>query len=217
MDSLVRDHDWTTEKEITEEYFSRNGVKDFTALLDFQMRFSGYTLTKRNKPGDSFTARLLSQEQVRSKEKADFIELANRILFECGDHKTAQFNFYLTNKGQLSTIDNEDNINVISESFDKEVDRYAMHNEISNWIESPYFYEFGSNDNFSAMIADFEKIDECSDQYCSWWTSDELMVVKGIWLDRQEFYIHVYGRSERKLNEFIGEMKNKQIIKVAVR
>src|SRR5690349_24295119 len=103
--SLTRDRDWTSERETTKQYLSDSGIHNPNALVDFQINYSGYTLTKRNKPGDSFTARLLSQKQIESKDKLDYLELDNQLLIGCGDHKTAQFNFYLTHNGQLCTID----------------------------------------------------------------------------------------------------------------
>jgi hypothetical protein len=213
--SLSRDRDWTSEKEIIQQYLLKNGIKEFVGLVDFQIKYSGYTLSKRNKPTDSFTARLLSQRQMKSGERLDYLELDNKFLIQCGDHKTAQFNFYLTHLGEFCTIDDQDKVNILSSSFDKEVERYAIHNQFANWIEDPYYYDLGSIDNLNVLTRDFQTIEECSDPYCSWWTDEKIMVIKGTWLDRAEFYIHAYGRSEPELNKFIERIKKDQIIKIA--
>jgi hypothetical protein len=212
--SLTRDREWTSEKGATEEYFVKNGIVDYAALLHFQMSYSGYTLAKRRNSVDSFTAQLLSRKQINSRKSLDFFEVENTLLFDCGVHRTAQFGFYLTQKGQLCTLGDADDINIISESFDREVDRYAMCNQIADWAEHPYYCSLDDSSQFDKLISAFKSIEECSDQYCSWWTNDELIVIKGTWLDSKAFFIHFYGRSKNLVNEFLERITKEEIIKL---
>jgi hypothetical protein len=213
--SLTRDRTWVTEEEVTEEYFKSNGVKDYSALMHFQLNYSGYTLTKKGKPLSSFTAQLVSREQLNYRGVLDFFEEKNTLLFPCGFHRTAQISFYLTQRGEFCTLGDADDINIISESFDREVERYVMHDELQDWIEHPYYYNFGNGEKFEELTLDFRLIEECSDQYCSWWTSDKVVVIKGTWLDRQEFYLHFYGRNENLVNNFIERMMKENIVKIS--
>ena len=81
---------------------------------------------------------------------------------------------------------------------------YALRNGIYNWEQNPYYFDIKEYDKMIELLTrNFEPIKECSDQFHSWWIDNDLIVEKGVWLDRPDFYIHVYGKSEKKCNLFI--------------
>jgi hypothetical protein len=215
ISNLKRDSNWFTDIDITKDYLKKNNIEPHLAILNFQSLYSGFELVIKNDIGHSFRAYLFSKKQILTNEPVEFIELNDRILFCCGDHKTAQFNFFLAEKGELCTIDNEeDKINILHSSFEKFIESYALKNEIYNWERNPHYFEIKDYDKLAKFLkANYRLIEECSDEFESWWTDDKLIIETGIWLDRPEYFVHVYGKNRLICDEFIENLKNENILK----
>ena len=119
ISTLKRDLTWVTEIEYTKEYLQRNNIEPKTGVLDFQTYYSGYDFVLKNKPSDTFSATLFSQNQVIDNTPLDADKVDDKYIFICGNHKTAQFSFFLTDNGEFCTINDDDSLNILNSSFDK--------------------------------------------------------------------------------------------------
>ena len=63
------------------------------------------------------------------------------------------------------------------------------------------------------MNDNFDFIEECSDKYSTWWRKENSIAVKGVWLDRPEFYFRIYGKNEDECYDFIEELTVNNILK----
>ena len=212
--TLKRDSNYVSDEKETKEYLSKQNIEPADEFLKFQIQYSGYKLTINNDSGNSFSASLFSKNQIQENLKLEIEKAGDRFIEICGDHTTAQFTFYLTDKGEFCTLDDDDLPNILHSSFDKLIEEYALRNEISEWASNPYYHQIKNTDKLeSLMNNEFEIIEECSDKYSSWWRKDNLIAVKGVWLDRPEFYFHIYGENEDICDEFIEKLKDDDILK----
>jgi hypothetical protein len=197
----------------TREYLNSQGIIS-DEFIRFQVNYSGYELTIQNDPGKSFYCKLFSTKQIQKNEKLELLKVGDRLLEHCGDYSTAQFTYFLTNKGELCTLDDNDLPNILYNSFDTFVEAYALQNRISNLDQNPYYFEvLKASDLNLFMKQRFKVLEECTDSYNQWWTDEHLFAVKGVWFDRPEFYFHVYGTSQLLCNNMINELKMQEILK----
>lgn len=211
---LNRDDQFASSEEETREYLTRQEIVLYEQFVKYQATYSGYELTIGNDSGQSFLCRLFSKKQIRKNEKLYVLNAGDRLVQDCGDHKTAQFNFFLTDRGEFCTLDDADLPNVLHSCFDKFVEEYAFRNEISHWDNNPYYFEVLNSEDLKVFMGNrFKIIEECSDSFVTWWTNDQLVAVKGVWLDRPEFYFHVYGTTRQLCDELIAELKRENILK----
>lgn len=211
--SLTRDESWTSGELETKEYLLRQKIDSFSGFLRFQLDYSGYELTIKNEPGQAFSLYLFSDKQILNNESLEIEKVGDRLIEICGDHKTAQFTFYITDKGEFCTLDNNDLPNILHSSFDKLIEEYALRNEIYDWDSNPYYYEIMNPIKLEEFMNDFEIIPECSDNYSTWWKRNDLIAVKGVWFDRPEFYFHIYGKDRNECDLLIKDLQRNDIIK----
>lgn len=214
LKSLTRDVKWSSDENQTKAYLEGQNISSYDGFLRFQTLYSGYELTIKDDPGHSFSASLFSQKQIGKNETLEIEKAGDRLVEVCGEHKTAQFTFFITDRGEICTLDDDDLPNILHSSFDKMLEEYALRNEIYNWDSNPYYFEVKNfQDLTSAMNNEFQMIDECSDDYSTWWKNDNLIAVKGIWLDRTEAYFHVYGKERNQCDDLIERLKNNGTLK----
>ncbi|WP_378187514.1 hypothetical protein ACE939_04110 [Aquimarina sp. W85] len=214
LQTLKRDSNFVSDEKETKEYLFSQNIETTDEFLKFQVQYSGYELTIDNDCGNSFSASLFSKTQIKKNLKLEIEKAGDRYIEVCGDHKTAQFTFFLTHKGEFCTLDDDDLPNILHSSFDKLVEEYALRNEISDWDSNPYYHEIKDINRLERLMNDnFDVIEECSDEYSTWWRKDSLIAVKGVWLDRPEFYFRIYGKNEDECYDFIEELSDKNIIK----
>jgi hypothetical protein len=212
--TLKRDNQYVSNEDETRDYLARQGIAPYQQFVNYQVNYSGYQLTINGDPGHSFSCRLFSKKQIQKNEGLDIIRTGVTLVHECGDHRTAQFNFFLTDRGELCTLDDSNLPNVLNSSFDKLVEEYAFRNEISHWDSNPYYFEVWSPEGLKAFMENrFNIIEECSDSFATWWTNNQIVAVKGVWLDRPEFYFHVYGTARKLCDDLIVELKRENILK----
>lgn len=208
-----RDKLFTVSETEIREYLKNQGINS-DELIHFQVNYSGYELTIQNAPGKSFAFNLFSKKQIQKNEKLELIKAGDRLLEYCGDHATAQFTFFLTNKGELCTLGADDLPNILYSSFATLVEAYALQNQISNLEQNPYYFEVVKPSDLNLFMGQrFKVLEECTDSFNQWWTDEKIFAVKGVWLDRPEFYFHVYGISEQLCNDLIHELKIRGILK----
>lgn len=213
LGTLKRDNNCITDKYETEQYLINNNVKPYKEFLKFQTLYSGYQLTIKYDPNNTFLASLFTREQVKTNNTLD-IELAGDTFVEvCGEHKTAQFTFFLTDKGEVCTLDDDDLPNIIYSSFGKLIEEYAFKNEISNMYSDPYYYNLKNEQELTELMnKEFEIIKECTDNYNIWWQNADLIANKGMFLDGDEAYFHLYGINRTYCDKFIEQLKSKEIL-----
>ena len=214
LNSLTRDVKWSSDKDETRAYLEGQNISSYKGFLRYQTLFSGYELTIKDDSGHSFSASLFSQEQIRKNKSLEIEKAGDRYVEVCGYHKTAPFTFFITDRGEICTLDDDDLPNILHSSFDKMLEEYALRNEIHNWASNPYYFKVKNLEDLTITInSEFQKISECSDQYSTWWKNDNLIAVKGVWLDRPEAYFHVYGKERIQCDDLIERLKTKGILK----
>jgi hypothetical protein len=212
--TLKRDDQFISSEEETRDYLTSQGIAPFDQFLKYQAAYSGYELTINNDPGNSFSFRLFSKKQIQRNEDVDLIKAGDRLVLNCGDHRTAQFNFFLTDRGELCTLNDDDSPNVLYSSFDLFVEEYALRNQISHWDCNPYYFEVLKPADLTELMGQkFKVIEECSDSLTNWWKDDQVVAVKGVWLDQPKFYFHVYGTQRQLCDELIEYLKKQGILK----
>ncbi|WP_306640164.1 hypothetical protein [Sanyastnella coralliicola] len=214
LKSLNKDLKRSSNEDQTKAYLERQNIRSYDGFLRFQILYSGYELTIKDNPGHSFLASLFTQEQIRKNEILEIEKAGDRYIEVCGDHKSAQFTFFITDKGEICTLDDNDLPNILYSSFDKMLEEYALRNEIHNWDSNPYYFEVKNLEHLTTVMNNtFQVIRECSDQYVTWWRNENLIAVKGVWLDRPEPYFHVYGKERNQCDDLIERLTTKGILK----
>ncbi|QNE40023.1 hypothetical protein F1C16_10860 [Hymenobacter sp. NBH84] len=210
----ARKKHWLTAPRIVDYYLKIQKVIIAPDVLLFQENYSGYVLTIRGKPRETFNARLFSGGDIAWNRKIELINVAERYVFDCGFHATAQFSFFITDKGEICTWEEDDSLNILYSSFDKFVEEYALRDELSDWYEYSGYYELLDVKMLNDYVDNsYKLIEESSDAYNSWWTNGEIIIRKGVWLDRTDFYIHVYAKMEKRVVEIVKELTSMGIVK----
>ena len=214
LQNMQRDTDAVTDKEVLEQFFSSQNLPLFEPVIDFGVRYSGFTLRTKTKKRDAFSALLVSSQDVKSNRQYDFEKEGETFLFYCGNHETAPFYFYINQLGQFCS-DGNTGANVLSSSFEIEVEQYAYKSELLDWIESPY-YELGETAELERTLkSEFEIISECSDDYNGWFVSDKVIIQKGIWLHEPCHYLQFFGKTNAALDKITNHLENAAVITVA--
>ncbi|HMJ70332.1 MAG TPA: hypothetical protein VK508_15615 [Cyclobacteriaceae bacterium] len=214
LSTLSRNDGWVSNEDETRAYLVNQKIFPFEQFLKYQLWYSGYDLAIKNDPQNSFSCRLFSGDQIRRNKDLTMERASDRLVEVCGTHKTAQFTFFLTDKGELCTLDDE-NLPIIQYgTFEKCIEEYALRNEIYFWDQNPYYFNvLRPHDLVVIMDQKCKIVPECSDPYVTWWAGENLVAVKGVWLDRQEFYFHVYGTRKQICDELITDLINQGILK----
>jgi len=184
-------------------------------LIRVQLDYAGYQLTIRRKFGNTFLLSFISKQEVVKNLPLDFIETEEGYLLDFGQHATAQFNFFITNLGELCTLDNtdEDKHNIICSSVEKFIEQYALQNELATAFEDPYYYTVKNADHLDKLLyQEFVRLPECSDDYSHWCSDGLLTIVKGTWIDKPTFYLHVYSVSKEACTHFVERLKAEMLI-----
>ena len=212
LKSLQRDPAAVTDKLEIEHYFLSQNIPIFESVIDFGVRYSGVTLQAKNKKKDSFSALLVSSQDIETNRKYDFEKEGENFLFYCGNHETAQFYFYLNQLGQFCS-DGYTGANVLSSTFELKVEQYAYRNNLVEWIESPY-YDLGETKELESILkSGFEIIPECSDDYNGWFVGDNIIIQKGVWLHGPTSYLHFFGKTNAALDKIVNHSENAGVIR----
>jgi len=216
LSKLRRNSDWIVgnSSEIT-DYLTGQQIPAFDALVDFQMNFSGLNLTVAGKPGSSFEARLFSKKDIDKNERIEIIKNNGRFYFDCGSHKTAQFYFGINDLGQVVTNYYDETPIIIASSFNKWIEIHALEDFLlsSNQFEIPYYCNLIDIKAFEKITEKFTPNVETNDNYNTWLANGELIINKGTWFDRQEFYVHIYATKKSKGEDFFKILLKEKIIR----
>lgn len=209
--TLQREHDWQTTAKATQHYLEQQNLDPEGAFFIFQQQYSGYELTIKDAPTSSFLATLFSKQQVRRNTPLELEIAGNRTLEICGEHKTAPFDFYLSDQGEICTFEEEEP-NILYHSFDQLVEDYALRNELADWFNTPYYKVQNLEELDTFLSTNFERLVDSSDAYATWWRKDNLMVNKGIWLHEPLPYVVVYSRHKTAGEYLIYQLTAKGMI-----
>ncbi len=211
--NIQKDFKWSTTEAETKNYLERQSFTPTDELLKFQTNYSGLELKTSSIKRDKFSASLFSKSQIINNEPLELEKVADKYIFICGEHETAQFKFWITDSGEICTINDDDTLNILHSSFDKKIEEYALKNEICDWGENPYYFEIQNQKELTLIMnSEFEIITECSDEYSTWWKNENLIIANGVWLDRPERYFHVYGKDEKICTELVVRLKEAKIL-----
>lgn len=215
FNSLERSNKWVCDETSTIEYLKKQNLPLNKILIEIQSNFSGYKLTVKGRHGHYFLLNLFSKGDIKGNKSINIYRFENTYLLDFGEHEYAQVNFYITEFGELCTWghEDEDKPNIICSSIEKFIEQYALQNELGNQEENEYYYNVVDNKGLTNLLKqDFDKIKECSDKYCQWYTNGQLTIVKGTWFDRSEFYLHVYGETKKNCDAMIDKLKLNKLI-----
>ncbi len=215
LNRLERNNEFHLDKETTIEYYKQQNFPLNENLVDIQTNFSGYKLTITNDKGHGFLLRLFSKTDVKNNNQIEVYQFGETYVVDFGEHDIAQFRFYIKNLGELCTLGHhdDDTPNIVCSSIKKFVEQYALQNELASQAKNPYYHDILNNQELTEILQqDFTKIDECSDKYSQWFTNGQLTIDKGTWLDRPEFYLHVYGQTKENCDKFVAYLEQLKII-----
>ena len=213
---LTSDNEFVfSDRQLIVDHLKKQSIEPFEKIIEFQARFSGLKLTITNKTGSTFKAKLFSKTDIINSIPPDTIEIDGRIYFDCGEHETAQFWFVIRNDGEICTYNNiDETVNVISSSFDKLIEEYALKDFLvrSKKYEHPYYYNLIDQNLFEACTQSFARYAAASDEYNSWLSDGSLVIHAGTWFDKPGLFIHVYGDDKRQCESLIQDLTEKSII-----
>lgn len=213
LNNLKRSKEWVADSTATEMYLQQQNVTANSAIINFQHYFSGLELTIKNKRNQTFYASLFLKDAILNNDPLSVDEIDEKFIYVCGHHATAQFTFYLTDRGEIAVFRDKNKLNIIYSSFPKMLESYALRNEIHNWVEIPYYYEVEDQAQLDQLFSNqFERFESCSDDYANWWKDEYLIIDNSIWLDRAERYLHIYGKNKIACQSFVDELKRRKII-----
>jgi hypothetical protein len=215
LKSLIRDTDAVIDRTELENFFINQNIPLFEPVIEFGVRYSGFTLRTKTNKKDAFKALLVSTQDLKTIKQYDFEKEGEQYLFFCGNHETAQFYFYIDQFGQFCS-DGYTGANVLSSSFEIEVEQYAFRNELDGWKEHPYYYELCDNTELEKTLGtNFGIVHECSDNYNGWFLSEDIIVQRGIWLHEPSTYLHFWGKKDETLQKFVNHLKTSKIIQTS--
>lgn len=212
---LERNNELCLDRETTVEYCNQQAFPLNEKLVDVQVNFSGYKLTVFKDKGHGFLLRLFSKADVENNNQIEVYHFGKNYVVDFGEHDTAQIHFYITNLGELCTLGhhNGDTPNIVCSSIEKFIEQYALQDQLALQTANPHYHNILNNDELTKLLEkDFARIEECSDEYAQWFTDGQLTIDRGTWLDRPEFYLHVYGNQEESCNKFVENLKHLRII-----
>lgn len=216
FDKLERIDEFYVDREKTIDYCRRQNLPLTEILLDVQQKFSGYKLTVRHDSSHGFLLRLFAKYDLNENRKIEFYYFGDFYVVDFGVHDTAPFHFYITSLGELCTLGHHDGDipNIVCSSIETFIEQYALQDELASQTKYPYYFEILDNGELSKILEQyFAEIPECSDEYSQWYTNGQLTIDRGTWLDRPEFYLHVYGQNKESCDKFVEYLKYSKIIK----
>jgi hypothetical protein len=189
----------------------------FEPIVAFQQRFGGIEYrVKGSSHGMSFNLfQKDASPQERLPEISAFTGESQRYFFECGEHRVAQFGFYLDQEGTLYVDERFSSPVAIASSVEKYIESDAMVNELIDlpftcW--SPLGIVAQGENEFKKRLALLELpvIGEASDQYTTWWGNDRIRVVQAVyWVDRPpQNRIVAYARTHSTAQQFIDTLRD---------
>ncbi|MFL9481408.1 hypothetical protein ACI6Q2_01440 [Chitinophagaceae bacterium LWZ2-11] len=205
---LSRDSLWLCNADQVRAYLSSQNLPMFDVLMQFQILFSGFKLTIAGSTGDAFYLQLFSKKQIAANEKIHYEVEGNHYWFECGYHETGQFLFCINQIGEICTLD-KDQSNIIHSSVEKLIEHYAIRNELSSLYNDPQYYHLNNNDKLEEFLLrkNFSIISECSDKYSTWYTNENITLIRGTWYDQPKSYLYLYAKNKVNCNDLIKELK----------
>lgn len=213
LSGLNKDSNWSCDKEMAIAYIEQQQVPLCKPAIRFQTRYSGLDLTIQANQMETFYMRLFSRKAINSNKRIEVLEENGNILFECGFHESAQYNFYMNGKGEILAQSGEDEFAIYS-SAEMMIESYALLDSIPNdWYRLPYCYKVADKDNLSAYLlnTNFRHVKDCCDDYNIYFSNGNIIACCSVWWTNEgRFCITVYGKDEKICKQFIEELeKNK--------
>lgn len=212
---LHRDLNFTCSQELTLSYLKKNGLPAFESVINYQTYISGFMLSVEEKSSESFSASLFTINDIKAGTPIETVQTNNKHYFFCGDFATAQFNIVLSEDGEICTYDEkEDTVNPIYSSGELLIENLALMDYLSkDAVELLPYYDINDNEHLEKEMARHGHFSRANDKYNTWYIADNVVVHKGVWFDRPEFYIHIYGKTINKAKDFCSLLQMREIIR----
>lgn len=215
FNKLKRIEKFYLDRDRTIAYCKKQNFPLSDILLEVQTNFCGYKLIIKNESGNGFLLRLFAKYDYSENREIEYHYFGETYIIEFGEHDTAQIRFYISSLGELCTLGHKDGDipNFICSSIETFIEQYALQDELVSLAKDPHYHNILNNEELSKLLElNFAKIRECSDKYSQWYTNGQLTVDRGTWLDRPEFYLHVYGQNKDSCDMFVDHLKQAKII-----
>lgn len=153
-----------TEDEVV-EFFMVNEIDFSDAIFDAQTRYSGYTFSIIEERGEDFSFFLLHSLKTKLDCEIEDGQLYLPIHYA---HRTAQFSFYISSKGEIVTLgfETDNKIILVYKSVESLIEDYAFRNELSKQgFQNGAYYRVDNKDTILKYLKlNFEEIDSNTDR-----------------------------------------------------
>lgn len=214
LEKLHQDQYYTCTEDLAANYLRQNELPAFKPVVHFQTSISGYTFPIAAKPSQSFTASLFSLKDIKEGAPLEYVQVNGKHYFFCGEFATAQFYIVLSEDGEIGTYDeSEGKVNPIYSTGEKLIENFALLNYVStDAVELPPYYTLVDSKTLDLLMEGQGQFSKANDLYNTWYMTDKVIVHKGTWFDRPEFYVHLYGKSLEEAKAFHSLLIEKGII-----
>ncbi|MDU1889539.1 MAG: hypothetical protein E6767_02510 [Dysgonomonas sp.] len=204
----TRDTKWYADEDSTVEYFIGQDVEDTNFLLELQLEYSGYVLKIKGRERDAFYLTLFSAKDIKNNKPMHYEEAEGLRLFQTEGFGTAQFGFYITDKGEIVIYGYETRGKIVpvATSVEKLIERQAMADDLARKnIVSNNFYRVEDGEKMKQyLMRAGTKINDCSDRYDSWYKAKDCYLNLGPMFDGSAHCLGIYtkeGIVDKKLME----------------
>lgn len=183
-------------------------------VIRFQTRYSGLDLTIRANQMETFYMRLFSRKAINDNKRISILNENEDVLFECGYHESAQYNFYINSKGKIIARSGKDSFAIYS-SAEMMVESYALLDSIpKNWSRLSSYYKVCDKDCLDVYLLskNFRHLTECCDAYNTYFTNGNIIVCCSVWWTNEgRFAITIYGQDNKMCKQLIDELKRNKL------
>jgi len=214
LEKLHQDQNYTCTEDLAVHYLRQNELPALRPVVDFQTNISGYTFPIAGKPSNSFNASLFSLKDIKEGVPIECVLVNEKRYFFCGDFDTAPFYIVLSEGGEICTYDeNEESVNPIYSTSEILIENFALLNYVSTeTVELPPYYTLADSKTLDLLMEGQGQFSEANDLFNTWYMTDNVIIHKGTWFDRHEFYVHLYGKKLEDAKAFHSLLIEKGII-----
>lgn len=215
LNGLTRENGWSCERETVIQYLERQNLGLIKPLVRFEAQYSGLDLTIKSQPGETFFLRLFSVDDINENSEILYFEDRGIKVFDCGYHKTAQYNFYINEVGQIMVSITDDYCLVLYSSVEIMVEIYALLDSLAeNTCTTPVFHVKELDDLLLSLMYDgFKEMEDCCDEQNHVLYRDSVMVYcSPFWDDDNKICLRIYGADKNKCEQLADGLKKNGFI-----
>ncbi|MCW3124635.1 MAG: hypothetical protein JWO03_293 [Bacteroidetes bacterium] len=195
----------------TIQYFSDNGLDIYPRLLEIQIKYAGYQLSRYEDPRQSFIIYIFLQKDILHRGSIVPDTTDPYLLFYFGQHDSAPDPFSINTDGAICMVYDEKNPRIIYSSVEKLIEDYAIHDIIARsgiTEHGCYTYDVLDEANTIQYLSERFQTKDVSDQLGTWMYDEDSVINIAPWWSGSGDFIRIYGnlteKTDRVLNELAG-------------